>query len=76
MIAIVHSIYSQSVHALALNDESMDNQAGRYCKWLTIIVVNHTEINDSALTMKKIRTMNESVGEVHDFVCPPMLYQF
>ena len=32
MIAIVHSIYSQSVHALALNAESMDNDARRYCK--------------------------------------------
>ena len=30
MIAIVHSIYSQSVHALALNAGSMDNDAGRY----------------------------------------------
>ena len=29
MIAIVHSIYSQSVHALALNAGSMDNDAGR-----------------------------------------------
>ena len=31
MIAIVHSIYSQSVHALALNAGSMDNDAGPYC---------------------------------------------
>ena len=31
MIAIVHSIYSQSVHALALNAGPMDNDAGRYC---------------------------------------------
>ena len=31
MLAIVHSIYSQSVHALALNAGSMDNGAGRYC---------------------------------------------
>ena len=31
MIAIVHSIYSQSVHALALNAGSMENDAGRYC---------------------------------------------
>ena len=29
MIAIVHSIYSQSVHALALNAGSMDNDDGR-----------------------------------------------
>ena len=31
MIAIVHSIYSQSVHALGLNAGPMDNDAGRYC---------------------------------------------
>ena len=30
MIAIVHSIYLQSVHALALNAGSMDNDAGQY----------------------------------------------
>ena len=30
MIAIVHSIYLQSVHALALNAGSVDNDAGRY----------------------------------------------
>ena len=34
MIAIVHSIYSQSVHALALNAWLMDNDAGRYCTYL------------------------------------------
>ena len=31
MIAIVHSIYPQSVHALALNAGLMDNDAERYC---------------------------------------------
>ena len=31
MIAIVHSIYSQSVQALALNAGLMDNDAERYC---------------------------------------------
>ena len=31
MIAIVHSIYSQSVHALALNAGLMDNDAEQYC---------------------------------------------
>ena len=30
MIAIVHSIYSQSVHAPALNAGLMDNDAERY----------------------------------------------
>ena len=32
MIAIVHSIYSQSVHALALDAGLMDNDAERYCR--------------------------------------------
>ena len=36
MIAIVHSIYSQSGHALALNAGSMDNDAGRYCMCVQI----------------------------------------
>ena len=31
MIAIVHSIYSQSLHAPALNAGLMDNDAERYC---------------------------------------------
>ena len=31
MIAIVHSIYSQSVHAPALNAGLMDKDAERYC---------------------------------------------
>ena len=35
MIAIVHSIYSQSVHAPALNAGLIDNDAERYCTWLT-----------------------------------------
>ena len=32
MIAIVHSIYSQSVQAPALNAGLMDNDAERYCR--------------------------------------------
>ena len=31
MIAIVHSTYSQSVHAPALDAGLMDNDAERYC---------------------------------------------
>ena len=45
MIAIVHSIYSQSVHALALNARSMDNDAERYC----IVVVCITRIMEQML---------------------------
>ena len=33
MIAIVHSMYSQPVHAPALNAGLMDNDAERYCTW-------------------------------------------
>ena len=33
MIAIVHSIYSQSVHALALNAGLKDNDTERYCNY-------------------------------------------
>ena len=40
MIAIVHSIYSQSVNALALNVGSMDNDAGRYCNSASEMFVN------------------------------------
>ena len=32
MIAIVHSIYSQSVHGPARDSGLMDNDAERYCK--------------------------------------------
>ena len=38
MIAIVHSMYSQSVHALVLNAGSMDNDAGRYCIYNSLIM--------------------------------------
>ena len=34
MIAIVHSIYSQSVHATARDAGLMDNDAERYCNYL------------------------------------------
>ena len=36
MIAIVHSIYSQSVHAPALNAGLMDNDAERYYIYSTV----------------------------------------
>ena len=43
MIAIVHFIYSQSVHALALNAGSMDNDAVPYCtSQIYIIALNIT----------------------------------
>ena len=36
MIAIVHSIYSQSVHTPALDAGLMDNDAERYCTLLCV----------------------------------------
>ena len=41
MIAIVHSIYSQSVHAPARDAGLMDNDAERYCS----VVYYYTKIN-------------------------------
>ena len=38
MIAIVHSIYSQSVLAPALNAELMDNDAERHCIYKYIYI--------------------------------------
>ena len=40
MIAIVHSIYSQSVHAPALDAGLMDNDAERYCTKFTENIQN------------------------------------
>ena len=37
MIATVHSIYSQSVHAPARDAGLMDNDAERYCIWLAMV---------------------------------------
>ena len=39
MIAIVHSIYLQSVHVPALDAGLMDNDAERYC--ITIQIMQH-----------------------------------
>ena len=47
MIAIVHSIYSQSVHAPALDAGLMDNDAERYCifdKSLYLCLLNDKQL--------------------------------
>ena len=44
MIAIVHSIYSQSVHAPALNAGLMDNDAELYCTLKITMSTRHIEI--------------------------------
>ena len=51
MIVIVHSIYSQSVHALALNAGSMDNHAGQYCSFLVDKICLYFIYNDSYIVL-------------------------
>ena len=41
MIAIVHFIYSQSVHALALNAGLMDNDTERYCSLVITVFTDN-----------------------------------
>ena len=57
MIAIVHSIYLQSVHALALNAGLMDNDAERYCS-------TKTSQNKIVLTcyFNTVKNVNTSIG--------------
>ena len=45
MIAIVHSIYSQSVHAPALNAGLMDNDVERYCILYYITILCDEAVN-------------------------------
>ena len=45
MIAIVHSIYSQSVHAPARDAGLMDNDAERYC----ICFITHKSVDSDLL---------------------------
>ena len=42
MIAILHSIYSQSVHAPARDAGLMDNDAERYCTYIITKAVNRS----------------------------------
>ena len=55
MIAIVHStsIYSQSVHALALNAGLMDNNAERYCSCITYFKHREHHSNTNQIKLKK-----------------------
>ena len=39
MIAVVHSIYSKSVHAPARDAGLMDNNAERYCRCYIVVIV-------------------------------------
>ena len=41
MIAIVHSIYSKSVHALAAHAGLMDNESERYCIMMYFMILVH-----------------------------------
>ena len=47
MIAIVHSIYSQSVHAPASHARLMDNEAERYCN--REIVLFDSPLNENTI---------------------------
>ena len=47
MIAIVHSIYSQSVHAPARDAGLMDNDAERYCS-ITFTSKSHSSSSNKA----------------------------
>ena len=55
MIAIVHSIYSQSVHAPALDAGLMDNNAERY--------VSSTSIQNF------MKIYRRKLWEIPDFIC-------
>ena len=45
MIAIVHSIYSQSVHAPARDAGLMDNDAERYCIYCGPVLYQRFYVN-------------------------------
>ena len=49
MIAIVHSIYSQSVHAPASHARLMDNEAERYCMLCFVLASTRITINSTTL---------------------------
>ena len=44
MIAIVHSMYSQSVHAPAMDAGLMDNDAERYCIFTIFHMHPHVDV--------------------------------
>ena len=52
MIAIVHSIYSKSVHAPAAHAGLMDNESERYC------ILNNSKFGFDVLTMTMTMTVN------------------
>ena len=62
MIAIVHSIYSQSVHAPALDAGLVDNDAERYCTVLIAILqwhIIHILLNKSNCITFSLYNYNE-----------------
>ena len=54
MIAIVHSIYSQSVHTPALDAGLMDNDAERYCITKNIYFIQEKSVNINKTVRCKI----------------------
>ena len=69
MIAIVHSIYSQSVHAQALNAGLMDNDAERYCTrpfmWFTVNKRTSTPVYIYTLVYLLMSNVNVIDNTVH-----------
>ena len=57
MIAIVHSIYSQSVHAPALNAGLMDNDAEWYCKLWNCFITQNRLVSNKTLVKQKQRLL-------------------
>ena len=63
MIDIVHSVYSQSVHALAPNAGLVDNQAERYCtKNVGAILIRI--INKDLNALQFTSTMNHTLSDI------------
>ena len=56
MIAIVHSIYSQSVHAPARDAGLMDNDAERYCTCHTKISTTQELTANSCVNLLSINS--------------------
>ena len=68
MIAIVHSIYSQSVHAPARNAGLMDNDAERYCMllWNTVMcTLNQVNIQANFGINRLIRYQVTTKKQLH-----------
>ena len=65
MIAIVHSIYSQSVHAPALNAGLMDNDDERYCRcYMKVSVIEQCFILTQISTVFARSHCNTNINKI------------